>query len=633
MSSTTPKRAIHAAVGRASLSKAMTASEAIFDLARRVRETGFLGSLGPGGMGMADPGTVSVTGPDALEFLHSQVTNEVLGLEQGQGNASACVTRQGQLVELFTVYRLDAEEGSPRLLLLLERARVAGLLSLLGESIFSDDVTLADVSDQWKWWTVNGPTAGEVLDELWPLDQESWSNVAENTAARVTSNQGVPAPQVIRQSITGDPGFLVGFSSDSETSMALEERLQTLSLESGLLWVKEPELSSLIELLRIEAGIVRVGPDTSGRKRILPETGLEQYTVSYTKGCYLGQEVIARVRTYGSLPFSLRGLVFDSSHVEERTLLDELPEEGGKLCLSDGKIVGQMTSRAHSPAKGAIVAYAYLDKSHRTPGAELSLSIGDEPVKARVQLLPFYRSAGQDERVAAVYDRAVRDFAEGRESEALAGVEEALRLDPSFSDGYEAMGVMFGRSEKFHEAIDVFKRLEELAPGEPMVNTNLSLYFMKIGDKEAAENEAAKAMQKEMARTTGRSINEEALDRALLEQRLEDALRKKEMFGQVLEIDSEDGIALFGLGNALAVLENWSEAAETLAHAARVEPDNSAIHLAQGKALEKLGRFSEALAVYRMGMEVASRRGDLMPLGEMEHRSLLVSGREDERQE
>ena len=67
----------------------------------------------------------------------------------------------------------------------------------------------------------------------------------------------------------------------------------------------------MLELLRIEAGIVRVGPDTRGRKRILPETGLEQHTVSYTKGCYLGQEVIARVRTYGALPFGLRGLVLE----------------------------------------------------------------------------------------------------------------------------------------------------------------------------------------------------------------------------------------------------------------------------------------------------------------------------------
>jgi tetratricopeptide (TPR) repeat protein len=301
--------------------------------------------------------------------------------------------------------------------------------------------------------------------------------------------------------------------------------------------------------------------------------------------------------------------------------------EGEPLILEDGSKVGQIASRTHSPMMDAVVAFAYLDKAHRTPGTELRIRLGEESVIAKVELLPFYSAPDLADRVAWLYDRAVRHFAGSREDVALTMLEEALRLDPSFSDGYEAVGVMLGRSERFHEAIDIFKRLEEIAPDEPMVNTNLSLYFMKIGDKESAEAEAARAMQKEMAQKSGRAVDAEALDRVMAEQQQADARRKKEMFGQVLEIDPDDPIALFGLGNAAAVLGEWDSAVAAYARATGAEADNSAIYLAHGKALEQIGLGGRAEAVYRAGMEVASRKGDLMPLKEMEHRVLLLASR------
>ncbi len=90
----------------------------------------------------------------------------------------------------------------------------------------------------------------------------------------------------------------------------------------------------------------------------------------------------------------------------------------------------------------------------------------------------------------------IRMFASGDEPlKAQALLEEALRLDPSFADGYEALGVLLGRTGKFAEAIDIFKRLEEVAPNEPMVHTNLSLFYMKLGDKTAAEEEKASRRQ------------------------------------------------------------------------------------------------------------------------------------------
>ncbi|MAI80121.1 MAG: hypothetical protein CL917_14330 [Deltaproteobacteria bacterium] len=602
---------------------------AITQLIKDVRAQGFFAKLGPAGSGMADPGWLSVTGRDALEFMHSQVTNDVTGLQPGEGNASARVNRQGQLLELFHLHRLPQPMGEDALGFLLPRTRIAQLMSLFEDAIFADDVHLEDQSESWEWWALQGTSAGSVLDHLWPIDQEEWASLPENASRFLSEPSDDTPPLLLRCSLAGDGGFLVGFPKPLKAAASQIDALSRASLEAGLIHLEEPALSEVLDSLRIEAGVVQMGSDTVGRKRILPETGLEQFTVSYTKGCYLGQEVIARVRTYGALPYSLRGLVLTSADLDSEGILLNLPKAGERILLSDGSKVGQWGSRTFSTHRESAVAYAYLDKTHRTPGAELDLFVSERRVSAEVVLLPFYRAPDQGDRVDWLYDRAVRDFAQGREADALTGLEEALRIDPSFSDGYEAMGVIFGRSDRFHEAIDVFKRLEEIAPDEPMVNTNLSLYFMKLGDKETAEAESAKAMQKDMAKASGRRIDDEALEHALVEQKRSDALRKKEMFGQILEIDPEDGIALFGIGNALAILEDWDGAVGAYSSAAEVDPENSAVHLAHGKALEKLLRFKEALSVYRLGMEVASRKGDLMPLGEMEHRALLLSTSEN----
>ncbi len=615
----------------------MTPDLETLELARAVRGAGFFARLGPGGEGMANPGSLRVVGPDALSFLHSQVTNEVEGLAPGGGNYSARVTPQGKLLEVFSVHRLPGASGEG-LRLILERERVAALLGELESVLFADQVEIRVESDAYRWLALQGPGAAELLDRIWPKPEGSWSGSSAFDLSTPEAEGTPSGTWLVNRSLAGDSGFLIGLPVDDPLAPALEERIAGLAEAADFEHLEEPALSHVLEVLRIEAGQLRMEPDTRGRKRVLPETGLEQYAVSYTKGCYLGQEVIARIRTYGTLPFGLRGLVFapadeELDHGVHAATLAGLPSEGEALFLEDGSRVGQVASRTLSPVAGAAVAFAYLDKAHRIPGSELSLRLGSETVSARVVLLPFYSAPDRAERVAWLYDRAVREFASSHEERALGLLEEALRLDPSFSDGYEALGVMLGRSERFHEAIDIFKRLEEIAPDEAMVNTNLSLYFMKVGDRESAEAEAARAMQKEMGKASGRTADPEALERVMAEQQRTDAQRKKEMFEQVLEIDPEDPIALFGMGNALAALDEWEPAAHAYGRASAVEPDNSAVYLAHGKVLEKLSRAGEAEGVYRVGMEVASRKGDLMPLKEMEHRVLLLGTQSGARSE
>ena len=559
--------------------------------ARRARRVGICARLGAG-EGMACPGGVWFVGPDAASFLHSQTTNDVKGLSVGAGHLNARVTRTGHLVEVFSLHCL----GADRYLALLPADRVDSLIESLDAFLFADEVTISRLEADWAVFV--GPDAVAGLTTKVPEASELDENAVLESEGRL----------FIRRSITGDDGFLV-----TEPSLVDEVA------GSGVEEVSSEAFAEILDVLRIEAGLIRVGPDTPGRGRLLPETGLEQRAVSYTKGCYIGQEVIARIRTYGSVPNALRAVVLPSE-----LPLSELPAPGEVLRDHEGKKRGFWASRTWSPVCEAPAALVYLDRSARTPGTELELETVSGRAAATVVLLPIYRAPNQAERVSFLYDRAIRVFAGGNWQGSLTLLDEALRLDPGFADAYEVTGVIFGREGLFHEAIDFFRRLEEVAPDEPMVNTNLSLYYMKLGDRSTAEAQAAKALQKSMARGRGDGSTAADVAREQEEARRRDAERKREMFGRVLEFDPVDSIALFGMGKALTVLDRLEEAAEVLARAVEADRSNSAVYLARGKALEGCGMAGEALAVYRAGMEVASRRGDLMPLREMEHRVLLL---------
>lgn len=588
-------------------------------MARKARERGLFALLGGlDGTGVASIGAIRVTGEDASAFLHAQLTNEVRGLEPGQGNLTARVRRTGHLVQILSLRRLPADvDGSPAFLLTMEGQAVRPLREELEKFLFADEVALADVTSDFTWVIVQGPSARSVLEDALGSAPE----LAGNAVTELAGDDVPPGALLISQTSSGDAGFIAAVPGAGDANGALLNGLEAAARVRGLVRPTGEDLSAVLDILRVEAGFVRVGPDTPLRDRLLPETRMEQQLVSYSKGCYLGQEVIARVRAHGSLPFELRGLLLEGGGSDFASLnesLENLPGIGEDLVLLGGGKIGQIVSRAPSPVMNAAVAMAYLDRAHRRPGMDLVIEGRRGSQKAKVVLLPFYRSEGHSNEASSIYQHAVRVFADGQRERALALLERVLSIDPTFVDAYEAIGVILGRAERFEEAIDIFERLEELAPEEPMVDTNLSLYYMKLGDKAAAEEHAARAHRKSLAVGRAGERAEEEFAREA------DAMRKREMFSKVLEIDPEDPIALFGLGNALSALGDWQRAEESYARAMAAQGNNSAIFLARGRALERLGRSERALAVYRDGLEVASRRGDLSPLREMEARILLL---------
>jgi folate-binding protein YgfZ len=134
------------------------------------------------------------------------------------------------------------------------------------------------------------------------------------------------------------------------------------------------------EAARIEAGIPRFGVDMD-ESNLAPEAGIEGRAISYSKGCYIGQEVIARVRTYGQVAKSLRGLRLADD-------LKTLPVRGDKL-FHDGKEVGYVTSSLASPAFKANIALGYVRKETNQVGACLTLRMGAGESAVQIVELPF----------------------------------------------------------------------------------------------------------------------------------------------------------------------------------------------------------------------------------------------------
>ncbi len=565
-------------------------NEETLGLCRRARAAGLAWDWN----GAPALGALLVAGPDAGAFLQAQLTSDVAALGPGQGQLSARLDRKGALRAWFSLHRLP-EQGQPFAvyLAILPRAEIAPLAADLAAFVITEDVDIADVSGEFDGAVVQGPAAATGLHEH---------------AVRAGTSGWT-----IARSFTGDPGLLrlVPRGTALDVPLPLESPDPDPAAPVNLAW----------HWLRVEAGWPLVGTDLEAGARVLPQTGLEDRTVSNTKGCYLGQEVVARLRTYGSVPRALRGLVLAGLPGDK---LPAFPAPGTTLAGADGAKLGTWASGALSVVWDRPVALAYLGRERRTPGTVLDIVLADgATTRAEVVLLPFHDATDQATRARRLHERAVHLFSRGDDGRAVDLLQEAIGLDPGLAEAYEALGVILGRGERYVEAIDVFRRLEEIAPDEPMVHTNLSLFYMKIGDREEAERQKAQATLKRFAGLDGEQAARHHAA-AENESRRADAERKLGMFGEVLRIDPDDPLALMGLGNALVALDRLDEAEPHLERACAVQKDNSAAYAAHGKVLERLGRTAEARAVFEAGVKVASRKGDLMPLREMEHRLLVL---------
>ncbi len=280
--------------------------------------------------------------------------------------------------------------------------------------------------------------------------------------------------------------------------------------------------------------------------------------------------------------------------------------------------VGTITSTCYSPMLNADIALASLDRDHRAPGTVVRVDGADAEVRA----LPLYEAPSREDMARDRYHRALELFERDREDtdpSAIPLLEEALLFDPAFEDAYEVLGVILHRHGRTDHAIRIMRQLAARNPDCLMAHTNLSVFYVAKGMIPEAEEEKARAavLQIERAGAERRAKEVAESERHRLESEARERIR---MFTEVLEIDPDDPLATFGLGKAYIQLNQFEDALPHLERATQVQKDYSAAYLDLGKCHEFLGHAGAAAATYRAGIAVASRKGDLMPMREMERR-------------
>lgn len=550
---------------------------------------------------------VEVVGQDAGKFLQNQTTNDVGKLEPGKGQLSAAVDRQGKIQGVFSLHQ--QHEVIYRL---LTDSDPAALKEHLEKFHIMEELTVADRSAEVSILTLQGPQAEDILAAAFEPELPAMSEYD-----LVSGRWLDVSVAVVKRSLTGEPGYCLWLGrQDLEI---LLERLGHLSQAFELVAIP-PEA---LEVLRVEAGIPRFGRDYDSGV-MLPETGFEQSAVSYDKGCYLGQEVIARVKTYGSVQRHLVGLT------------SETPLPLGDVSES-GKPIGKVTSVVEkSPTLDCPVALAYLDKSHRAPDASWEVQAGGWSGRVSVTLLPFVKSKGSGQEAGALLDSGLKAFSEGRDEESVAMLRQAIELDSDRVDAYEALGAILYRQARQNgadtdqadalvdEAIDLMNRVLALDPDHVMAHTNLSIYWLHKGDKDKAEEEKAKATvagMKKKAREAGLDFGKLEEERKKAEEAKREQLEERiDLFVDALKYNPDDPLGNFGLGSAYLELQRYEEAIEPLKKTIEAQPKHSVAYLSLGKALEGANRRDEAREYYARGIEAASARGDMMPLEEMRQR-------------
>ena len=298
-------------------------------------------------------------GKDTVSFLHGMVSNDIKSLKEGSGCYAACLTSTGKVLSDLRVYVL-----SNRLLILLPQKEKKKVLEHFEKFIFVEEVLFKDLERELNLFSVQGPLARKVISDLLgkPLQLSNY----EHALFQI----GEISLRIIGATHTGEEGFDI-LASPKDSS-----RFCGLLREKGKSYGIQEISEETLEVLRIEASIPRYGMEMD-ESTILLEAGLE-HAVSFAKGCYLGQEVIARIKHIGHVNRQLSGLILSGSASK------------GDAVLYNEKEAGHVTSACYSPAVSSYVALAILRREITLPKTPVIVKTSGSLQQSTVASLPFY---------------------------------------------------------------------------------------------------------------------------------------------------------------------------------------------------------------------------------------------------
>ena len=318
-----------------------------------------------GGAGLIDlsaRGRILTSGSEAVTFLNGLVTNDMKTLLVNSWMPAVFPNVQGRLLAAVRVIHRD--DG---FLIDTESATHDTVVKLLERFTLAGDFRLADLTKNIAQLSIQGARAPEIMAAVFG---GTFANLGRDAVASADW-QGKQVT-TIRATHTAEDGF------DLFVSAMDVETLRDAFIKAGA----QPIRNDTIETLRLEAGVARYGIDMD-ETNVVTETNLDD-AVSFTKGCYIGQEIIARIKYRGHVAKKLAGLVLEG----EVSL-----ESGAKIFSVDDKEIGRVTSSGFSPRLTRTIALGYVKYDYLAPGTSVRVgSLGTKFV-ASVAELPFIRGS------------------------------------------------------------------------------------------------------------------------------------------------------------------------------------------------------------------------------------------------
>ena len=318
---------------------------------------------GVGVIDLSHRGRLRLTGNDRAKYLHRIISNDVEGLAVGEGNYATILTNRGKIIADMKVYVFEDSIG-----LETNPETTSILYQELDKYLIADDVTIEDFTERTGAVGVHGPKSTELLQDAYGFDvghlPEYHSVVHEIDGRRIVC---------IRANETGEVGYNLYTESESM------EWLWDTTLTKGRAFGAQPVGLTALNALRIETGIPRYGAELDDS--IFPQEAELEGAISFEKGCYIGQEIVARMKYRGHPNRLLRGFEITS---------DTPPQKGDRLFDGD-KEIGWMTSAVVSPTFGKTIGMGYVRVAFTDEGSQVEVETADGRVNATVRLLPFYQ--------------------------------------------------------------------------------------------------------------------------------------------------------------------------------------------------------------------------------------------------
>jgi folate-binding protein YgfZ len=296
---------------------------------------------------------ISLTGADRVRYLNAMLTNNIRDLAPGQGTISLLLNPQGRILAEVETFAL------PDRLLCVSHAMIRErLVATLDKFIIMDDVTLEDVTERMGTLALEGPTTPALVRELCGLDLNSLPELG-HAEVRVSE---IPC-RIVRRAPGGVPA--AEFIVERQHLLTVWNLLLERTREYG----GGPVGYDALNILRLEAGIPWYSYDFD-ENQIPHQAALEATHISFTKGCYAGQEIVERVRSQGNVQRRRVMLRFSG---------DAIPQRGETLFAGEAEI-GFVTRAARSPKFASVIGMGYVRREQIEPGSKVTWKGGEATV-------------------------------------------------------------------------------------------------------------------------------------------------------------------------------------------------------------------------------------------------------------